>query len=272
MPIASVPPVRPKLLVSVRDADEAIAAFSGGADIIDVKEPANGSLGRAPLTAIMSVAECVAAFRCKEQFPDVASLATGNSEAHLSVALGEVTEWMISCPSWSDEVLAHLPLARPRYLKLGLAGLSCRSMPQVSWTNSWMHVRNQIRGDHAWVAVAYADHARAESPTVEDVFSAAVATGCEVLLIDTFEKDGSNLFDFITGQQLHDIRSCTTQKGLQLAVAGQITQRDLSNLLPVYPDIIAVRGAVCEGDNRKACVNSGKVRALVQAIEAGSIR
>ena len=38
---------RPGLLVSVRSADEAIAALAGGADVIDVKEPNRGALGAA---------------------------------------------------------------------------------------------------------------------------------------------------------------------------------------------------------------------------------
>ena len=36
-----------KLLVSVRDADEARDALSVGVDLLDVKEPDQGSLGRA---------------------------------------------------------------------------------------------------------------------------------------------------------------------------------------------------------------------------------
>ena len=37
----------PGLLVSVRSAAEALAALAGGADVIDVKEPNQGSLGAA---------------------------------------------------------------------------------------------------------------------------------------------------------------------------------------------------------------------------------
>src|SRR3712207_4897772 len=40
-------PRRCQLLVSVRSAEEAEAALAGGADLIDVKEPRGGSLGRA---------------------------------------------------------------------------------------------------------------------------------------------------------------------------------------------------------------------------------
>ena len=35
----------PRLLVSVRNSREAIDALAGGADWIDLKEPANGTLG-----------------------------------------------------------------------------------------------------------------------------------------------------------------------------------------------------------------------------------
>ena len=36
-----------KLLVSVRSLSEALAAFEGGVDLIDVKEPQQGPLGKA---------------------------------------------------------------------------------------------------------------------------------------------------------------------------------------------------------------------------------
>ena len=43
---------RVRLLVSVVDADEVEAALAGGADIVDVKNPAEGSLG-APVPALL---------------------------------------------------------------------------------------------------------------------------------------------------------------------------------------------------------------------------
>ena len=44
-----------ELLVSVRSALEAEAALQGGADIIDVKEPMNGPLGRSDISTISAV-------------------------------------------------------------------------------------------------------------------------------------------------------------------------------------------------------------------------
>ena len=41
-----------RLLASVKDTDEAEIALSGGADIIDFKDPAHGALGALPVEVI----------------------------------------------------------------------------------------------------------------------------------------------------------------------------------------------------------------------------
>ena len=47
----------PQLLVSVRDLGEAAAALAGGADLIDVKEPIRGPLGRADEATIRGIVD-----------------------------------------------------------------------------------------------------------------------------------------------------------------------------------------------------------------------
>ena len=44
-----------KLLISVRDAGEALDALAGGADIIDAKEPALGPLAPVSAAALQSI-------------------------------------------------------------------------------------------------------------------------------------------------------------------------------------------------------------------------
>ncbi|RZK86999.1 MAG: hypothetical protein EOO66_20930, partial [Methylobacterium sp.] len=43
---------RPRLLVSVRDADEAVMATRAGADLVDAKDPVRGALGALPVETI----------------------------------------------------------------------------------------------------------------------------------------------------------------------------------------------------------------------------
>ena len=80
-----------QLLVSVRSVAEADTALAGCADVIDIKEPARGALGRADDAVIHAVAEHVA-----ERKP-------------VSAALGELC----------DE--PRMPSSFPGLLKIGLA-------------------------------------------------------------------------------------------------------------------------------------------------------
>ena len=48
-----------RLLISVRNAFEAENALAGGADLIDIKEPANGSLGPADVSKGHEIASVV---------------------------------------------------------------------------------------------------------------------------------------------------------------------------------------------------------------------
>jgi uncharacterized protein (UPF0264 family) len=268
--IPAVLSARPKLLVSVRHAAEAMSALRGGADIIDVKEPSHGSLGRASVLAVMSIAQCVSTHRVETR-QGVGKVPDGDSrESPLSVALGELTEWMTGNDAWSDDFVAALSRVGRGFLKLGLAGLFRDDVASAAWIDQWLQVRRRISRDSNWVAVAYADHVRAESPSVEAVCAAAVKTGCRVLLIDTFKKDRSGLLDFMTLDQLHAIRTTSAAEGLRLALAGQVTAHHLERLLPISPDIIAVRGAVCEGGHRTAAVSESKVRAFLEALEAAT--
>src|SRR5207248_6212819 len=96
---ASMPPLeayKPSLLVSVRSEAEVEVALAGGAALIDVKEPARGSLGRASEATLTGVLRSVAGRR------------------PVSAALGELAEATEN--RWP---LAAIGLA---YVKWGLAG------------------------------------------------------------------------------------------------------------------------------------------------------
>src|SRR4051812_42317194 len=66
---------KPGLLVSVRSPEEALAALTGGADVIDVKEPDRGSLGAADPGTITDIARAV------------------NGRAPVTAAVGELVDW-----------------------------------------------------------------------------------------------------------------------------------------------------------------------------------
>ena len=114
-----------RLLVSVRDAQEAEIALASGVDLIDVKEPSRGSLGAADAATLAAIARCV------------------DGRAPLSAALGELFE---------ARSTATLPAAF-RFAKFGLAG--CRARPD--WIDRWRTALAELPPGAAGVAVVYAD-------------------------------------------------------------------------------------------------------------------
>ena len=149
-----------KLLVSVRNAAEAQDALFGGADLIDVKEPARGALGAADASVIAEVARAV------------------GSRRPVSAALGELVE-------------GHRlePTPGLRFAKLGLAGCARRN----DWIARWRHALGDFPPGVTPVAVAYADWPTADAPDPWAVLSAARSLGCTAMLIDTFDKTAGSL-------------------------------------------------------------------------------
>ncbi|WLD13406.1 (5-formylfuran-3-yl)methyl phosphate synthase [Planctellipticum variicoloris] len=231
----------PRLLVSVCDADEARAALAGGADIIDVKDPAQGSLGRATPEAWAAIAAAIPA------------------GIPLSLALGELREWSPTTP------IPNIP-AQVRWLKLGLAGM--RDL--TDWRTTWSSLRTRFEAacptPIGWVAVAYADADIAEAPPVEDIARAAMETGCAGFLIDTWSKGGSGLVELGVDRRLRSILPELGQQGLFTALAGSLRPVDVAAVAGWGADIIAVRTAACEGGVRTGRVSQEAVRSLQQRL------
>ena len=231
----------PRLLVSVRSVEEAADAIAGGCDLLDLKEPHRGSLGRLDVQTIEDVCSFLARV---EQSPPV------------SVALGELNEW-------AD---VHSDLRLPgtvSYVKLGLA-----SAPGT-WRSDWRKVRETVSASTAahinWISVHYCDPVSG-SPPFNEVLAEAIAAGCRGLLIDTYSKQRGRLLDFVSPGQLAEIHKQTASAGLIFAVAGSLRTADLPQLVDVSPEIIAVRGAVCRSSDRTATISQGAVREFRQEI------
>lgn len=226
-----------KLLVSVRDVREAVAARSGGAAVIDIKEPGHGSLGRAADETIAAVLDAVAGHCC------------------VSAALGELSE------GWRPYPGRGLAFA-----KCGLAG--CAAPPE--WQRQLALAGDDLRRrDPACrlVAAAYADWQRASAPRPEEVLAFAAEHGCEALLVDTWWKDGSTLLDWLSFAQLRRLTSCCCATGVAVALAGSLTEREIRWLQPLNPAWFAVRGAVCRGGRRAETVEETAVRRLADLLQ-----
>jgi (5-formylfuran-3-yl)methyl phosphate synthase len=227
-----------RLLVSVRNVAEAEAALEGGADWIDLKEPARGAMGPVDANVAQRIVDAIA------------------GRAAVSAAAGELRDW----PGSSAREL--LGVAGLRQLKLGLSG--CR---RANWRDAWTNARDEIRAAGAeLVGVVYADSDAADSPAPAEVAAWVVEKRCKWLLMDTFQKCDARLLNSIGRAELAELFAEARRRGLQTAAAGRLTAAMIGELPLPTIDVVAVRSAACGGD-RNGTVCAKHVAALRELVQ-----
>ncbi len=237
-----------KLLVSPRSFEEARAAIKGNADIIDVKNPAEGSLGANFPWIIRDVVNLV------KRYPKIES----------SAAIGDVPD-LPGTVSLAALGLASLGI---NYLKIGLYGP--KSEEKVAYI-----LKNVVKGVREFyssikiVAVGYADYQRiGTSINPLNLPRIAADSGCDVVMIDTAIKDGTSLLTHMPWSDIEQFTDAGRTQGLQTALAGSLRIADCVALKALHPDILGVRSAVCENFDR----NSGNIQEkLVENLKAALI-
>ncbi|HXG44176.1 MAG TPA: (5-formylfuran-3-yl)methyl phosphate synthase [Gemmatimonadales bacterium] len=231
-----------RLLVSVSDAAEARAALAGGAQIVDAKDPARGTL--APLTPALlrAVREAVPA-----EVPLSAALGDAGTVAELAARVEGITVTL------SFVKLGFRGFPSPRAAAAVLAGLAelARSLP----------------GSPGVIAVAYADWERVGSLPVE-VFPALVGEcGGAGLLVDTALKDGTTLFDWMSVSDLGRVGAEVLKVAPEFALAGSLGVEHLALARSAGATVVGVRGAACDG-GRRGRVSEARVAQLARSFSA----
>lgn len=227
-----------KLLISVRSKVEALAALAGGANVIDIKEPKNGSLGRATFDVWREVREVV-----PQSMP-------------VSVALGELADWL------ADHA-GEVPRGRWNgitYCKLGL------SHAPDDWIDRWQNLRQHLTASGtripAWVAVVYVDWQAAGAPCPDAVIEAASKLAiCHGILFDTWDKSNGLAIDLTWKPRVDRVRAA----GRFVALAGSLDASAIRRLAPLAPEIFAVRGSACVDGDRLGPIDPRRVSILARA-------
>ncbi len=230
-----------RLLVSVRSAAEIPAAVAGGAEIVDAKEPAHGSLGAVGAPVLRAIAAAL-----PPTMPLSVALGDPRDAAAVAAALGS---------------LAGL-VSRPRelYVKVGLAGVRDPSVAEALLA-ACVEAAARAAVQPDVVAVAYADHVGADAVPRDVVSRLAVAAGARGVLLDTWTKGDGDLFHWIGESELRKWVEEAKRVGLFVALAGSLSVESLHRAAGLPADIVGVRGAACAG-GRAGRVEEVRVRAL----------
>ncbi|MBC5782229.1 (5-formylfuran-3-yl)methyl phosphate synthase [Ramlibacter sp. USB13] len=227
-----------RLLASVRDVDEAVAAATAGADFIDLKEPADGALGA---VAPEAIARIVSVLRARH--PGVRISATvGDLPAH------EV-----------DEILARVRRVEAcgvDYVKVGVW-----PSPSPGPVHALLEALAQQGGDV--VPVLLVDAGLDESL----VRHALAGTAFPAVMLDTTEKRRGSLLQRVPLATLAGFVATVRAHGRMVGLAGSLRVDDVPTLVALDPDFAGFRRALARY-GRAGTLDPRLVRRLRRALAA----
>jgi uncharacterized protein (UPF0264 family) len=235
-----------KLLVSPSDEKEALEAIAGGADIIDVKNPREGSLGAS--------------------FPWVIKRIRGITPKGIEVSctVGDLP----NLPGSVSLAVLGAAATGVDYVKVGLGKVNAMEDAVFLLRNAVRAAKNY---DHSIrVAVTgYADAARIGSVNPLLMPEITAKANADVTMLDTSVKDGKNLFTFLKTAQLEQVVRVAHDRGLLVALAGSLTKEQIPIVRDLEVDIVGLRGAACtNGDRVHGRISREAVRQMADIVRA----
>ncbi len=241
----------PRLLVSVRDAAEALQAAAAGAAIIDAKEPALGALGAVPAEELQRI---VRALR-----------AAGHGQP-VSATIGD--------GPWDEAALEARVRATAacgvQWVKVGAGPGEARSVVALG--------RLQARLRAEQTAAEAAGPARplpewlglvpvllADEGLESCRLNAARAGGFPAVMLDTADKRGGSLLARRPLAELQAFVQTVQAHGAWAGLAGSLRTEDLPALRSLAPDLLGFRGAAC-ATGRSGTLDGARVAALRAAL------
>ena len=216
------------MLASVASVEEAALALEGGADLIDLKDPAAGALGALPMATIRAAVRLVSGRR------------------PLSATVGD----RVTDPAALAGAVARTAAAGVDFVKVGFAaGADHHALAGAL-------AREAARGT-AIVAVLFAD--RGADLTL---LGRLAACGFAGAMLDTADKKGGSLSRCMDEARLGRFVDGARSRGLLSGLAGSLGPEDIAPLMALGPDYLGFRGALCSGGARCAGLDVDRLRAI----------
>ncbi len=217
-----------KLLVSVVDKTEAMESIRGGAHILDVKNPKEGSLGANFPRIIKQIREAVP------------------KNVEVSATLGDLP----NLPGTASLAALGAAVSGADYVKAGLFGVK-NSEEATTLMNEVCKAVKEFNSGLKVIAAGYADYRTVGCVNPLELPEVAHKVEADGVLVDIKVKNGeSNLFSFLTDEKLRKFVEKAHDSNLIVALAGSLDKQDVPRVYDLAADIIGVRGAVCTNRDR----------------------
>jgi uncharacterized protein (UPF0264 family) len=238
-----------KILISPISADEALQVADGGADIVDIKNVDEGSLGA---SFPWIIREVTAALRGRRVL--------------CSASLGDLP----FKPGTASLAALGAATCGVQYVKAGLHGVRGFAEALAVMT-AVTRACKDYDPDIIVAGAGYADYRRFGGIDPLTAVRACSAAGADLVMLDTAIKDGRSLFDALTQDELADFNRAARACAVAVALAGSLSFRHLDRIRELDPDVVGVRGCVCTAHDRTNRIDPELVRRFVDALRGPSI-
>lgn len=221
-----------QMLASVSNVEEALIALEAGADIIDLKNPAEGALGALPLKVIQEIVAAI------------------DGRKLISATLGDLAME----PELLVRATEHTEVLRVDIIKLGFFGT-------VNHHQCIKALQPLAARGLRLVAVLFADQ-KPDFSLLPELEKA----GFFGVMLDTVNKTEGSLLDYMMNDGLMAFvqmaRSCNLQSGL----AGSLRLEHVSTLTALSPSYLGFRGAICTNLQRNSPISRSKAMEIKELL------
>lgn len=225
------------MLASVIDGAELELAMGAGVDIIDLKNPREGALGALPEAQLRAL------------------VAQAAGRLPVSATVGDLP----ADPALLAEAVGSTAHSGVDYVKVGF--FSAHNLDACLQAIAGIAARQPV------IAVLFADL----EPPLHRLACFADA-GFSGVMLDTAGKRGGGLTQHLDADRIGRFVSETRHLGLLSGLAGSLRQADIPLLLPLAPDYLGFRGALCESGDRVEGISPRRLLEIRNALPRQPLR
>lgn len=229
------------MLASVTSLTEAYLAQAAGADIVDLKDPGQGALGALAYERIREIVE--------------ATRRAPTRKVPISATVGDL---LLDDPEKIRERVAATAACGVDFVKLGLF-----AEENLTLQRECLRATGDV--DTRKVLVMFADR----QPAWHAWLPVIAEYGYAGAMLDTADKRKGGLCAWLGVEALRDFIAQTHALGLFAGLAGSLRASDIPRLLPLRPDYLGFRGALCVRQRRTHALEDGAV-ARIRALMYGA--